>query len=247
MRISSLSNQTILVYVSGVLLLGVGMESVRVFRSPSSVGAHTTEPTAYTAVLQDYAVGRDGSMTPTQRYTYAVRRDGSRVFLVTGSSPQGPFSERIIDFSLGKKMYVLEDQRLKSTTFDPAHNTSAHWLRDPRNSCSIAGFREEVAGEEFVSGYRTVKLIYKSGEGSITNWLAIDQGCAPVKDKAEWRDGQASEKKLVELKAGEPSPILFEDPAGYEDVPLSRMFGTPKSQDEYYYSHRPPQVSERDR
>ena len=173
MPISSLSNQKILVCGSGVLLLGLGVESLRVLRSPSSVEAHPTEPTAYTAVLQDYAVGRDGSMTPTQRYTYAVRGDGSRVFFVTSSSPQELSSERIVDYSSGKKMYVLEHRQLKSTTFDPAHNKSTHWLRDPHNNCLLAGFDEEVAGQEFVNGYRTVKLINKSGEGIMTNWLAI--------------------------------------------------------------------------
>lgn len=249
MQIASLSNQKILVCVLGVLLLGLGVESVSVLRSLSSVGAQTTEPTAYTAVLQDYAVGREGSMTPTQRLTYAVRGDGSRVIFATGSSPQGPFSERIIDFSSGKKMYLLEHEQLKSTTFDPAHNNSTHWLRDPHNNCLLAGsgLREEVAGQEVVNGYRAVKLINKSGEGTMTNWLAMDQGCALVKDKAEFRGGEASEKKLVELKVGEPSPILFEDPSGYEEVPLSRMFGAPKSQDEYYYSHRPPQIGDHGR
>lgn len=251
MRISSLSNQRILVCVLGVLFLGLGVESVRVLRSPSSMGAQTTEPTAYTAVLQDYAVGRDGSMTPTTRFTFAVRGDGSRAFFAASSSPPEPFSERIIDYSSGKKMYVLEQKHLKSTTFDPARNKSTHWLRDPHNNCLLAGsdLREEVAGEEFVNGYRTVKLINKSGEGSMTDWLAIDQGCALVKDKAEFTGGEASEKKLVELKVGEPSPILFEDPAGYEEVPFSRMFPQPNSTalDEYYYSHRPPQIGERDR
>ena len=248
MRISGRSNQKILVCVSGVLLLALAVESARVFRSPSSVGAQTTEPTAYTAVLQDYAVGRDGSMTPTQRYTYAVRGDGSRVLFVTSSSPQEPSSERIIDFSSGKKMYVLEHKQLKSTTFDPAGNKSTHWLRDPHNNCLIAGFDEEVAGQEVVNGYRTMKLINKSGEGTMTNWLAIDQGCALVKDKAEFRGGEASEKKLVELRVGEPSPILFEDPAGYEEVPPSRMFfALPNSTavDEHYYAHRRPQIGER--
>ena len=205
MRIANLAGQKILVCVLGVLFLGLGVESVRVLRSPSSAGAQTIEPTAYTAVLQDYAVGRDGSMTPTQRLTYAVRRDGSRFFLGTSlasSSAQEPFSERIIDFSSGKKMYVLEHKQLKSTTFDPARNKSTHWLRDPHNNCLLAGsdLREEVAGQEVVNGYRTVKLINKSDEGAMTNWLAIDRGCALVKDKAEFSGGKAARKSSLSLK-----------------------------------------------
>ena len=36
----------------------------------------------------------------------------------------------------------------------------------------------------------------------MTRWLALDYGCAPLREKAEWNDGQASEKRLVSLAPG---------------------------------------------
>jgi hypothetical protein len=70
----------------------------------------------------------------------------------------------------------------------------------------------------------------------------VDYGCALIKDRADWEDGQASEKILVALIAGEPSPVLFEDPAGFEEVPPSQLFlgaSDILTMDAYYYTHRP--------
>jgi hypothetical protein len=136
-------------------------------------------------------------------------------------------------------VYILQHLQLKTTTFDPARNLSAHWLRDSGNSCLISGFQEKPDGEEVIGAYRAVRLTY----GSTTQWLALDYGCALIKDRAEWPDGQMSEKRLVALIQGEPAPSIFDDPAGFQEVPPSRWLPPDakiSAQDAYYESHRPP-------
>jgi len=198
---------------------------------------------AYTVILQDYLTQANGSVVPTIRMTVAVRGDGSRVMEFTSTNdPEKPSSERIVDFSSGEKMYVLENDRRTSTTFDPTR-TITRWLPDPRNNCLVQGSdAQQFAGEEIVNGYRTAKLT----AGPTTQWVALDYGCAAVKDRADWGNGESSEKRLVSLILGEPSLSLFDHPAGFEEVSLSQLFpgshSGPQQEvgDEYYYSHRPP-------
>src|ERR1700732_2291358 len=110
-------------------------------------------------------------------------------------------------YSSGKKAYIMELKHQKSTTFDPGRS-SVNSLADPNNNCSVSGsdLKQQVVGEEVINGYRTVEIT----SGPITQWLALDYGCAVVKDRAEWGDGQVSEKKLIALIPGEPSASLFD-------------------------------------
>jgi hypothetical protein len=66
-------------------------------------------------------------------------------------------------------------------------------------------------------------------------WLCGGQG------QGRLGNGESSEKRMVSLSLGEPSPSLFDDPAGFEEVPPSQLFPHCKldTLDEYYYSHRP--------
>jgi hypothetical protein len=192
---------------------------------------------AYTVVLQEHLTQANGSVTPTIRVTIAVRGDGSRVIDSGTNDPEKPFSERIVNFSSGKQMYVFENARRTSTTFDPTRKPT-RWLPDPGNNCLVQGSEaHQFVGEEVVSGYRTAKLT----AGPMTLWVALDYGCAAVKDRADWGNGESSEKRMVSLSLGEPSPSLFDDPAGFEEVPPSQLFPHCKldTLDEYYYSHRP--------
>jgi hypothetical protein len=194
---------------------------------------------AYTVVLQEYLTQADGSVEPTMRETIAVRGDGSKVMVMDSGTndPKKAFWERIISFSSGKQVYVFEKTRRTSTTFDPTR-TSTRWLPDPHNNCLIQGTHaQQFVGEEIVDGYRTAKLT----GGPTTQWVALDYGCAPVKGQANWENGESSEKRLLSLIVGEPTPSLFDDPAGFEEVPPSQLFPDSKSdiQDKYYYSHRP--------
>ncbi len=218
-------------HVFWLAVLVLTLNGVRIHRPALKAALLPTTIAAYTVILQDYAL-RDGLRIPTGRFIYAVRSDGSRVVEVTGR-------QRLIDFASGKRQTVIESSRRKTTTFDPDLAKGAPWLPDPGNHCSIQGLdTQRVAGEEVVNGYRTVKVT----NGPTTQWYALDYGCALLKDRADWEDGQASEKILVALIVGEPSPVLFEDPAGYEEVPPSQAApGVPamETMDDYYYSHRP--------
>lgn len=198
-------------------------------------------------MLQEFHLQRDGTGVPSVKYIYAIRGDGSRASEVrTISDPAHSSTERILDFSSGKQMYTFSPQQLKTTTFDPAKYRAATWLRDAGSSCLSPGLTpsEKPNGEEVINGYRSVKLV----NGEMTQWLALDYGCALVKDRAEWPDGQISEKRLVALIPGEPAPSLFDDPAGFQEVPPSRMFplGPRASEvDAYYGAHRPPEATSR--
>jgi hypothetical protein len=204
----------------------------------------------YTVVLQEFQLQRDGTAVLSFKLTQAIRGDGSRAIETTISNPASPSTERILDFSSGKQMYVFYPEQLKTTIFDPAKHRAANWLRDPGNNCLISGFPEQFDGEEVIEGYRAVKLNY---DRSVTYWFALDYGCAPIKDRAEWPDGQKSEKRLVALVPGEPAPSMFDDPAGFQEVPPSRRL-LPQAnlsaqdlsaQDAYYESHRPPDAAAR--
>lgn len=194
----------------------------------------------YTAVLQDYTLQRNGAAVPSFRLTVAVRSDASRAWEATNSNPASPFSERILNFASGQKTYVLQRLQLKSTTFDAARGIPSGWLPDPANNCLLSGSSlQQFVREEVVGGYRTAKVT----QGPTTQWLALDYGCALIKDRAEWPDGEASEKRLVALIPGEPAISIFEDPAGFQEVPPSRFLPAPyasHTEDAYYQSHRPP-------
>lgn len=206
-----------------------------------------TRAIPYTVVLQDYRLKPDGTAVPTMKLIIAVRSDGSRAMESVTTVPGNNFAERILTFSSGRKSYIIESSQRKSTTFDPTrHTSSPPWLPDPQNNCLIPGsnVQQKVVGIEDVGGYRTVKL---TTSGAITLWLAIEHGCALIKDRAEWNDGEVSEKRLVAFVQGEPSPSLFDDPAGFEEVPPSVIFPgpMPASEDSYYYAHRPVDSPER--
>jgi hypothetical protein len=234
-------------YALWVLVGGLALNAVRVHVPTLKAALLPTGVVPYTVVLQDSALQQTGAAVPTMKLTIAVRSDGSRASDMTSDDP-AKLSERILNFSSGKKILIMERDHKKSTTFDRTRGNPARWLANPSDNCTIreSDIHQEVLGEEVVNGYRTVKLTSKLGEGLATQWLALDYGCALVKDRMEWQDGQTSEKKLVALIPGEPTASLFDDPAEFEEVSFSHLFpdlGSSASagpQDFYYYSHRPP-------
>jgi hypothetical protein len=246
MRAWDAFNRRVVGYVLWALVIAL---TVNAFRINLSLKAALLPPKVvpYTVVLQEFALQRDGTAVPSFKLTQAIRGDGSRASEMTNTDPASPSSsERILDFSSGKKMYIMQHQQLKTTTFDPARNLAAHWLRDPGDNCLISGLtpQEKPDGEDVIEGYRTVKLTY----GSITHWFALDYGCALIKERAEWPDGQISEKRLVALIPGEPAPSTFDDPAGFQEVPASRWLPPGpniSAEDAYYESHRPPDAAAR--
>jgi len=237
-------NGRVVAYIFWALVLALTVNAFRINQPTLKAALLPAQVLPYTVVLQEFQLQRDGIAVPVVKYTHAIRGDGSRAFEAAGSTSAGPFAERILDFSSGKQMYIMQHTQLKSTTFDPTRNRGANWLRDSGNNCLMSGLPEKPEGEDVVNGYRSIKLT----DGSMIQWFALDYGCALVKDRAEWPDGQKSEKRLVALIPGEPSPSLFDDPAGFQEVPPSRVFpGHPNasSRDSYYEAHRPPDAAPR--
>ncbi len=241
-------NRRVVTYFFWVLVIALAVNAFRIHEPTLRAALLPPKVVPYTAVLQEFHLQPDGTAVPSVMYTYAMRGDGSRADEVTSNNPANPAStERILDFSSGKKMYIFYPQQLKSTMFDPAKFRAAYWLRDSGSNCLLPGLTpaENPAGEDVVNGYRAVKLV----SGSTTQWFALDYGCALIKARAEWADGQISEKRLVALIPGEPSPSLFEDPAGIHEVPPSRWLSPAVGAravsgfDAYYESHRPPDAA----
>lgn len=242
MRTLDIFKNPIMRFIFCAVVIGSALSAVRIHQPTLKAAKAALLPAKvvpYTVVLQEFDTHRDGTTVPSFSLTEAIRGDGSRAMEMTSSDPASAYSERILDFSSGKKMYIFSPRQLKTTTFDPAKNVAAHWLRDSGNNCLISGFQEKPEGEEVIEGYRAVKLT----SGPTTHWLALDYGCALIKDRAEWPDGQMSEQRLVALMPGEPAPSLFDDPAGFQEVPPSRWLppeAKSSAQDAYYESHRPP-------
>lgn len=244
MRTWNAFNRRVLAYIFWALVIALTLNAFRIHQPALKAALLPAKVVPYTVVLQEFQLQRDGTAVPSVKHTYAIRGDGSRASEMTNSNPANPpSSETVLDFSTGKQMYIMHHLQLKSTTFDPAKNVAAHWLRDSGNNCLISGFQEKPDGEDVIDGYRAVKLTHRS----ITVWLALDYGCALIKDRAEWPDGQMSEKRLVALIPGEPSASMFDDPAGFQEVPPSRLFPVPNTDklDAYYQSHRPPDTAPR--
>ena len=241
-------NRRVVACIFWALVIALTANAFRIHQPTLKAALLPAKVVPYTVVLQEFNLQRDGSAVSSVKYIYAIRGDGSRAFEVTTSDPASPSSERILDFSSGEKMYIFHPEELKTTLFDPVKYRAATWLRDSGNNCLISGFQEKPEGEEVLDGYRVVKLTFN---GSITQWFALDYGCALIKDRAEWPDGQMSETRLVAILPGEPSPSLFDDPAGLQEVPPSRSFlrdadaRARSASDAYYESHRPPEAAPR--
>jgi hypothetical protein len=238
MTTSSVLNGRLGKLIFWVIIAGLAFNALRTHAPAIKAAMRAPKPVAYTVVLDMVTLQPNGSPLPTHRLTWAVRGDGSRVFDMISVTPDKPFSERIIDFASGEQITIMEHKAKKSTTFDPVNHTPSKWVLDAGNNClsTSTSIPQQSLGEEMVDGYRTVKIA--SGQG--TRWHALDYGCALVKDRMEWSDGQVSEKKLVTLVPGEPSPSLFDDPNGFEEIPPSQMFSESSSrQEEYYQNHRP--------
>lgn len=245
MRASGVLKGRVMQFIFWALVMALTVGASRIHQPTLKAAVPSTGIVPYTVVLQDFAVEPNGTTVPTFKLTVAVRSDGSRAMESISSDPASPFSETILDFASGEKIYILRHLGLKSTTFDPAKGVPSHWLPDPRNKCLYSGssLHEEFLGEEVVNGYRTAKIT----DGPTTRWLALDCACALIKDRAEWPDGQASEKRLVALIPGEPTASMFDDLAGLQEVPPSRWLSpaSPSAQDAYYESHRPSDASPR--
>jgi hypothetical protein len=183
-------------------------------------------PIPYTVTLRETIRGPDGKVTVGPESTWAIRTDGSRAIRIVEKS-----SQRILNFASGIEVNINELTNTKSSIMKRDWNP-AILQRDPTSKCirSLAGspmtsMPEIFDGEQIVAGYRTAKIV----RNGVTEWFALDYGCALVKDRWGFETGETSEKELVALTGGEPNPALFEVPANAAEVPPSeRLLGPTK-------------------
>ncbi len=180
-------------------------------------------PIPYTVVLQQTLHRSDGSTSNTMETTEAIRSDGSRMLARKSLVNPTLSVERILNFASGNQVTISELTSLKS--MEASNVNLAILQRDPSSKCvnSFAGYlplsnlvKEVFHDEELVAGYRTIKL---SASDGITQWFAIDYGCAVIKRKWDWGVGKGfSEDNLVTLIPGEPDSVLFSIPANAKEV-----------------------------
>lgn len=185
----------------------------------------TRAPIAYIVTLKMTIHDADGTVTSGPDYIQAIRSDGSVLIQTRNSSS----SERTIYFSSGLQVDTNDISRSKSSQVIRG-KTFADWQRNPASNClysmagnSVTSSAETFLGEETISGYRAVKIV----RGVVTEWHALDYGCALVKDKWETSTTQFSEKELLALSAGEPDAALFTIPLDFREVsPSERITGS---------------------
>ena len=133
----NVSKRRVVAYIFWALVIALTMNAFRIHLATLKAAKAALLPARvvpYTVVLQEFQLQRDGTAVPSFKLTQAIRSDGSRSSEMTSNNPASPSSERILDFSSGKKMYILQHLQLKTSTFDAARNLKTHWLRDSGNS-----------------------------------------------------------------------------------------------------------------
>lgn len=176
----------------------------------------------YTVTLTEVVVGRAGRSFDPPDQTWAFRSDGASL-LKLGDGPGG---SRQLVFPDGVRVEVNDFQLGKSTTLVP---TLSPEQRQPDAMClrlsglSGRAWQLRKAVIEHVRGFRTARV----SDGSVTQWFALDYGCALVRRTANF-GAQKSQLELVSLIPGEPSEALFEVPDHYREGPPS-MFAPASS------------------
>lgn len=161
----------------------------------------------YTSVLREQITDAKGAIHSGSVEMFAVRSDGT-LFQRLGSSAN---ASRTIHFASGQQVRTAEKSGAGTKTTVAIPVGPRTWLADPARSCAYTfegqPFKgKRLAGEEQVDGYRTAKLV----DDVVTEWRALDYGCAMVRYRAGWQQGGSSDHRLVSLTRGEPAPELFD-------------------------------------
>lgn len=188
----------------------------------SSVPADTASvpPVPYTVVLQE-TLSKGNEKRAGLRTLTAVRADGSQVvwFEVLGETHPGRISSRrLIRLADGTRIDTDEIRRRKSTR-RPATSSPLTVFRDPGIDCTTRVLTENVVGRTSIAGFDAVEM---RGDGN-TRWFAPSLNCAELRSKYVW-PGSIAETEPVDVKAGEPSPELFETGDEYEEVRPSILY-----------------------
>ena len=223
---------TILRWALVLVVIGVTAQAGRLLHLQIKARAIRVHgPIPHTVTLRETIHAPDGTTTSSGEITQAVRSDGSTLWRWTGNKG----SQRTLHFSSGLEVETKDFDNTKTSMMNPNQNP-AFLLRDPNSKClnSFAGKRvgsppETFLGQETFAGYRTAKI----ADGIVTEWYALDYGCALVKDRWEFSSTEVTEKELVAIVPGEPDATLFDVPAHYREVPPSERIMGPHKE------HRP--------
>jgi len=160
----------------------------------------------------------------------ARRSDGSWVDSSVSKSGMPP-SIRMVHLASGKRIVA----------YDSLHCTVTWGVRpaqgfdrlDPGANCLAyrtgARTRDEYLANEAVRGYRTVKAVQHFGPQRLTQWYAPDLGCVPLRQLWELRDQTTgafhvqTAWEAISIETAEPSPVLFDVPADYDEVAPSEL------------------------
>ena len=215
--------RTILSLVFVLVVIGLAAQAgrlihLRINARTNAQAVRVRGPIPYTVTLKEVIHAPDGTTRMSREIIQAIRSDGSMVERST--TDRG--SDRSLYFSSGLQVGINELHNTKTSMTKPNWNPTSS-QRDPNSKClnSLAGkpvtSSDILVGEETIAGYRTVKI----ASGRVTEWRALDYGCALLKDRWEFNAKEVTEKELVALVAGEPDASLFEVPANYREVPPS--------------------------
>lgn len=200
---------------------GLGLAAVVLVFSLSRLGTVRADrddsllPAPYTAVLIESAKDQNGDTKLRHEYTFAVRADGASLFRLGGPLGQeDEHTSRNIWLRSGVEVRVFDERRMKSSQV-----VGVIPPRTPSRKCALAGSQERFLSEETLAGYRVARV----GQGPRSSWYALDYGCSTIKEIFDWRDGRVSEKALMSLVNGEPTPALFDIPADYAEVSPSAL------------------------
>lgn len=184
----------------------------------SSAASQVANPTPYTCVLAETVIGHDGKSQKGSITTNAMRSDGATV-LMLGTSANG---SRLLRFPSGRRV-VTNDVTRKMSSSEGSISVEE---RSPSGNCIGTGsraVREVVVGHELVSGVRAVKITEKTGDRSVTKWLALDFSCTSLGFVVNHNTGEISRTELVSFVPGEPSDSLFDLPSDYVERPPSSL------------------------
>lgn len=178
------------------------------------VHAQVIEPS--TVILSQVVTDTTGATHEAGTTVYATRSDGAVARLYSAPPNAPSYAGRVVRFPTGERDYILDGRQIKSSTLMPQYSVAAA-VRMPSARCLQNGDTDE--GTEQIGAYRAQKVF----RGLVTTWFALDYGCAIVKERWEFKDGQVSQKNLVTLMQGEPSPSLFEVGKGLAEVAASNV------------------------
>jgi hypothetical protein len=204
-------------FVFFAVVLALAINAVRRLVPPAH--AQTTRFVPYTVVLTETTVDGKGNAHHGGTLVQAMRSDGSMT-----KDLNTPSHEREVHLITGEIVHTNDVHKRMSTEYSSV--PASAFIRSPASMCAknIDGGNWTndpltVSGETTVSGYRAVGVTRRN----ITQWYALDYGCALVGQKTDFKEGGSSRWKLLSLTPGEPNPNQF-DLANYAEVRPSGLF-----------------------